>query len=89
MTTAAMRGVLVLEDGTVFGGYRFGHDGDSEGEVIFVSNQGEFMPRNLQTEESRARQMFGIRLRVPSYDGALKAGMTVTAHIPLNGAAPQ
>ncbi|MGI6459515.1 MAG: HlyD family secretion protein [Candidatus Hydrogenedentales bacterium] len=58
-----------------------------EGEVIFIANEGEFMPRNLQTEESRARQVFGIRLRVPSYDGALKAGMTVTAQIPLNGAA--
>ncbi len=66
-----------------------GDDAEYEGEVIFVSSQGEFMPRNLQTEEARARQMFGIRLRVPSYDGALKAGMTVTAHIPLNGAAPQ
>ena len=62
-----------------------GEDTVYEGEVIFIANQGEFTPRNLQTEEARSRQMFGIKLRVPSYDGALKAGMTVTASIPLNG----
>jgi multidrug resistance efflux pump len=62
-----------------------GDDATYEGEVIFMANQGEFTPRNLQTEEARSRQMFGIKLRVPSYDGALKAGMTATARIPLNG----
>lgn len=55
------------------------------GEVIFIANEGEFTPRNLQTEEARARQVFGIKLRVPSHDGALKAGMTVTARIPPHG----
>ena len=64
-------------------------DGDEntyEGEIVFIANQGEFTPRNLQTEEARARQMFGIKLRVSSYNGALKAGMTLTAQIPLEQA---
>jgi len=63
-----------------------GEDTVYEGEIIFIANQGEFTPRNLQTEEARARQMFGIKLRVPSYEGALKAGMTLTARIPLDNA---
>jgi multidrug resistance efflux pump len=61
-----------------------GEDVVYEGEIIFIANQGEFTPRNLQTEEARARQMFGIKLRVPSHGGALKAGMTLTARIPLD-----
>lgn len=61
-----------------------GEDTVYEGEIIFIANQGEYTPRNLQTEEARARQVFGIKLRVPSYDGALKAGMTLTARIPID-----
>lgn len=51
-----------------------------EGEVIFIANEGEFTPRNLQTQEARARQVFGIKLRADSAGGRLKAGMTATVH---------
>ena len=57
-----------------------------EGTVTHIKNEGEFTPRNLQTQEARARQMFGIKLTLDSAGGRLKAGMTATAHVDLRGA---
>ena len=53
-----------------------------EGEVVQIATQGEFTPRNLQTKEERVQQVFGIKLKLDSAGGKLRAGMTVVAHIP-------
>ncbi len=59
-----------------------------EGEIVRVATQGEYTPRNLQTQEERVQQMFGVKIRLSSADGALKAGMTATAHFDLDTGTP-
>jgi HlyD family secretion protein len=53
-----------------------------EGEVYFIASEGEYTPRNLQTQEERVQQVFAVKLRLNSNGGRLRAGMTVTAHVP-------
>ena len=60
-------------------------DTEFEGTLAYLASQGEFTPRNLQTEEERAQQVFGVKIRTHSHDGKLKAGMTATAHFDLEG----
>ncbi|MBI4559955.1 MAG: HlyD family efflux transporter periplasmic adaptor subunit [Candidatus Hydrogenedentes bacterium] len=54
-----------------------------EAVIVQIASQGEYTPRNLQTEEERVQQMFGIKLTLNSTGGKLKAGMTATAHLDL------
>lgn len=56
--------------------------------IVFISSDGEFTPRNLQTEEERVQQVFAVKLAFDSNGGRLRAGMTATVHLPLaeNGA---
>lgn len=65
-----------------FGDERF------EGRIIHIAAQGEFTPRNLQTEEERAQQVFGIKLKLDSNGGRLKAGMSATAHFDVRDRGP-
>jgi len=53
-----------------------------EGTIVQIATQGEYTPRNLQTKEERVQQVFGIKLKLNSAGGRLRAGMTVTAHLP-------
>ncbi len=50
--------------------------------VEFVSGEGEFTPRNLQTEDERADQVFASRLRLEEGRDVLRAGMAAFARIP-------
>lgn len=46
------------------------------GEVIFIANESEFTPRNVQTTEERVKLVYAVKVRItedPSYD--LKAGI--------------
>jgi len=45
------------------------------GEVITISNQAEFTPRNVQTVEGRRATMYAVKLRVPNPEEKLKPGM--------------
>jgi HlyD family secretion protein len=47
------------------------------GIVEQVNRQAEFTPRNVQTVEDRIRQVFGVKVRLPSDTGKLRAGMSV------------
>ncbi len=60
-------------------------DAAFEGTLAYLASRGEFTPRNLQTQEERAQQVFGVKIRTHSHDGKLKAGMTATAHFDLQG----
>jgi multidrug resistance efflux pump len=51
------------------------------GTVTYIAAEGEFTPRNLQTQEERLRQVFAVRLRLDPAEGALRPGMTATLHI--------
>ncbi|HOK08310.1 MAG TPA: efflux RND transporter periplasmic adaptor subunit [Candidatus Hydrogenedens sp.] len=53
------------------------------GKVIYIASEGEFTPRNLQTQEERIQQVFAVKLALTSYNGRLRAGMTATVKIPL------
>jgi HlyD family secretion protein len=49
--------------------------------VEFVSSQGEFTPRNLQTADERADQVFAARLRLEDGKDTLRAGMAAFARV--------
>jgi len=49
--------------------------------VEYVSSQGEFTPRNLQTADERADQVFSARLRLEEGEGLLRAGMAAFARV--------
>ncbi len=59
-------------------------DESFEGRIVHIANQGEYTPRNLQTEEQRVQQVFGIKVKLDSAGGKLRAGMTATVHLDLN-----
>ncbi len=50
-------------------------------EVESVSSQGEYTPRNLQTEDERADQVFSSRLRILEGQDKLRAGMAAFARV--------
>jgi HlyD family secretion protein len=56
------------------------------GRVAQVSSQGEYTPRNVQTREQRAEQVFGVKVVVDP-DPALKAGMAATVDLGVKGSA--
>ena len=45
------------------------------GEIIYIADQAEFTPRNIQTPEDRVIMVFAIQIRVPNPDGSLKPGL--------------
>lgn len=51
-----------------------------EGEIVYIAAEGEFTPRNLQTEEERVQQVFEVKIKLDSAGGRLRAGMSATAH---------
>jgi HlyD family secretion protein len=55
---------------------------DFEGTVEQVSRQAEFTPRNVQTVSDRIRQVFGVKVRLPSNDDRLRAGMAADVYFP-------
>ena len=57
-------------------------DIDFPGTVEQVNRQAEFTPRNVQTVEDRVRQVFGVKIRLPSNDERLRAGMAADVYFP-------
>jgi HlyD family secretion protein len=49
------------------------------GRVRMIATHAEFTPRNVQTQKDRQNLVFGVTVRVPNPDGALKAGLPVDA----------
>jgi HlyD family secretion protein len=45
------------------------------GEVIYIADQAEFTPRNVQTPEERTILVYQVRIRVPNSGDALKPGL--------------
>jgi len=50
-----------------------------QGQVVYISSQAEFTPRNIQTTEQRASQVFAVKIELPNSDHALKPGMPADA----------
>ena len=55
---------------------------DFDGVVEQINRQAEFTPRNVQTVADRIRQVFGIKIRLPSDDDHLRAGMAADVYFP-------
>ena len=55
---------------------------DFEGTVEQISRQAEFTPRNVQTVADRIKQVFGVKIRLPSDDEHLRAGMAADVYFP-------
>jgi HlyD family secretion protein len=53
-----------------------------QGVIEQINRQAEFTPRNVQTVEDRIRQVFGVKVRLPSDTGQLRAGMSVDVFFP-------
>jgi multidrug resistance efflux pump len=56
------------------------------GHISTINPQGEYTPRNVQTEAQRAEQVFGVRVIVAP-DPKLKAGMAATVDLGVRGKA--
>ncbi|MBK8982683.1 MAG: efflux RND transporter periplasmic adaptor subunit [Ignavibacteria bacterium] len=55
------------------------------GEVIYISPEAEFTPKNIQTKEERTKLVFGIKIRIPNELYELKSGMPADAEIIITG----
>jgi HlyD family secretion protein len=55
---------------------------DFDGAVEQISRQAEFTPRNVQTVADRIKQVFGVKIRLPSDDDRLRAGMAADVYFP-------
>ncbi|MCX5770441.1 MAG: HlyD family efflux transporter periplasmic adaptor subunit [Candidatus Hydrogenedentes bacterium] len=53
-----------------------------KGTISYIAPTGEFTPRNLQTQEERVQQVFGVKIKMGSFGGRIRAGMSMTAHLP-------
>lgn len=59
-------------------------DAKFSGTLRFIAAEGEFTPRNLQTEEERVQQVFRIKVVFDSAGGRLRPGMTAVADLGLS-----
>lgn len=52
------------------------------GTIEQINREAEFTPRNVQTVDDRIRQVFGVKVRLPTDTGKLRAGMSVDVWFP-------
>ena len=50
-----------------------------DGQVSRIADQAEYTPKTVQTREDRVTNVFGVEIRIPNPDGALKPGMPADA----------
>jgi len=55
-----------------------------DGQILTISSQGEYTPRNVQTKAQRAEQVFGVKVLVAP-DPKLKAGMAAEVDFGVKG----
>jgi len=84
---ATILGNLALQQELDFTADAFGGELFS-GRITQIASEGEFTPRNLQTQEERVQQVFGVTVALDSHGGKLRPGMSVTARIPKAGGTP-
>ena len=58
------------------------------GRVTEISQQAEFTPRNVQTQEERVKMVFAVKVTLPNAEGLLKPGMPADAVIATAEPAP-
>ena len=50
-----------------------------EGQVVYISPEAEFTPKNIQTKEERAKLVFAVKIKIPNPGLELKSGMPADA----------
>lgn len=50
-----------------------------EGTVVWIADEAEFTPKNVQTREDRIETVYRVKIRVPNPTGILKPGMPADA----------
>jgi multidrug resistance efflux pump len=51
------------------------------GQVVWISDEAEFTPKNIQTKEERVNTVFAVKVRIPNPDYKLKPGMPADAKL--------
>lgn len=51
------------------------------GKVIYISQQAEFTPKNVQTKDERTRLVYGVKLQIKNENNILKPGIPADARI--------
>jgi HlyD family secretion protein len=49
------------------------------GQVVWISDEAEFTPKNVQTKEERVNTVFAVKVRIPNPDHKLKPGLPADA----------
>jgi HlyD family secretion protein len=57
-------------------------DRSFKGKVEHINERGEYSPRNLQTADERADQVFAVRIGLVKGKEELRAGMAATIRVP-------
>jgi HlyD family secretion protein len=50
-----------------------------EGEVVYISPEAEFTPKNVQAKEDRVKLVFAVKIDIPNPDEILKPGLPADA----------
>lgn len=56
-------------------------DREFSGKVIWVSNEAEFIPKNVQTQSERATLVYAVKVSIDNKEGIFKIGMPVEVSI--------
>lgn len=54
------------------------------GEVVYISPEAEFTPKNIQTKDERTKLVFEVKIEIPNPNYELKAGLPADAKININ-----
>ncbi len=46
-----------------------------EGKIVFISNEAEFTPKNIQTKNERVKLVYAVKINIPNPEHLLKDGM--------------
>ena len=56
-------------------------DKNYQGEIIYISPEAEFTPKNIQTPDERTKLVFAVKIRIPNPQFELKPGLPADATI--------
>ena len=59
-----------------------GKNAPLQGKIVWLSDEAEFTPKNVQTAEARADLVYAVKVNIPNPDGVLKIGMPVMVRFP-------
>ncbi len=55
-----------------------------KGEIVYISPEAEFTPKNIQTQDERTKLVFAVKIRIPNPQFELKPGMPADATLTIS-----